>query len=376
MGGLERILIVGGGIAGLTMAAALRQRGFSPDLVEREPAWHAVGAGIAIQPNAMRVLRSLGLESAVERAGAPLRRFAYLTQGGEMLATIDLEDLWRGVGRGCGIHRVKLLGTLAAAVDDARCRLGVSVTSLKQGDRRVLAGFNAGQAGEHDLVIGADGIGSTVRKLALSAALPTYAGQTAWRWLAPLRSAGMAEIQFWMGDGCFFGLYPVSDRRAYFFAYVNEPERRHDPAHGRLARLSERFAAFGAPVREYLDSVEADEQIHCGAIEQLELDRWREGRIVLIGDAAHASSPMMGQGGCMAIEDAYVLAELLAASQSVDEALDAYVQRRRPRVDSVQRGSGALGKSAMLPPAIRDVALRERGAEMFRARYLPLLAEP
>ena len=94
----------------------------------------------------MRVLRSLGLESAVERAGAPLRRFAYLTQGGEMLATIDLEDLWRGVGRGCGIHRVKLLGALAAAVDDARCRLGVSVTSLKQGDRRVLAGFNAGQA--------------------------------------------------------------------------------------------------------------------------------------------------------------------------------------------------------------------------------------
>jgi 2-polyprenyl-6-methoxyphenol hydroxylase-like FAD-dependent oxidoreductase len=97
---------------------------------------------------------------------------------------------------------------------------------------------------------------------------------------------------------------------------------------------------------------------------------------VLIGDAAHASSPMMGQGGCMAIEDAFVLAELLAGSRTVDDALESYVQRRRPRVDWVQRESSALGKTALLPPAARDAALRERGAEMFRARYLPLLAEP
>jgi 2-polyprenyl-6-methoxyphenol hydroxylase-like FAD-dependent oxidoreductase len=96
---------------------------------------------------------------------------------------------------------------------------------------------------------------------------------------------------------------------------------------------------------------------------------------VLIGDAAHASSPLMGQGGCMAIEDAFVLAELLA-SRTVDDALEAYVQRRRPRVDWVQRESAILGKSALLPPSIRDGVLRERGAEMFRARYLPLLAEP
>jgi FAD-dependent urate hydroxylase len=209
MAGRERILIVGGGIAGLTVAAALRQRGFSPELVEREPAWPAGGAGIAIQPNAMRVLRSLGVETAVERAGAPLRRFAYLTERGETLAAIDLAELWRDVGRG----------------DGARCRLGAPVTSLQQRDRRVLVGFNSGAADEYDLVIGADGIGSTVRKLALGAAAPIYAGQMAWRALAPIGSEDAAEIQFWMGDGRFFGLYPVSDRHTYFFCYVNEPER-------------------------------------------------------------------------------------------------------------------------------------------------------
>jgi 2-polyprenyl-6-methoxyphenol hydroxylase-like FAD-dependent oxidoreductase len=186
-----------------------------------------------------------------------------------------------------------------------------------------------------------------------------------WR---PVRWEGVAEIQFWLGA--------VSGRSTYIFGYVTEPERRHDPIKGRLPRLRERFAGFGAPIRECLAAVNTDEQIHCCAIEWLELDRWHEGRIVLVGDAAHASSPLMGQGGCMAIEDAFVLAELLAASSTIDDALAAYVQRRRPRVDWVQRESGVLGKNALLPRTIRDAVLRERGAEMFRARYLPLLAEP
>jgi 2-polyprenyl-6-methoxyphenol hydroxylase-like FAD-dependent oxidoreductase len=194
--------------------------------------------------------------------------------------------------------------------------------------------------------------------------------------LAPRGADNTAEIRFWMGDGCFFGFYPVCERRRYFFGYVNTPERCRDPVEGRLARLRERFAGFGAPVRECLASVDEDEKIHCSAIEWLDLERWREGRIVLIGDAAHASSPMMGQGGCMAIEDAFVLAELLNDSRTVDGALGVYVQRRRPRVDWVQRESTALGKSALLPPMVRDAVLRERGAEMFRNRYLPLFAEP
>ena len=129
-------------------------------------------------------------------------------------------------------------------------------------------------------------------------------------------------------------------------------------------------------VHEYLAGLERDEQIHCGPVEWLEAEEWCSGRVVLIGDAAHASSPMMGQGGCMAMEDAVVLAELLGSLDSVDNAVDAYVKRRRQRVDWVQQQSRAVGKSLGMQPGIRNAALRERGGKMFRQRFGPLLAVP
>jgi 2-polyprenyl-6-methoxyphenol hydroxylase-like FAD-dependent oxidoreductase len=376
MAKIEHILIVGGGIAGLTTAIALRQRGFNPELIEREPAWQAVGAGIALQPNAMLSLMRLRAGTAVERAGAPLRRFKYCTPQGEVLAEIDLVELWKSVGPGFGVERTKLQEALLGELRGTPCRLGAWITALEQKSGRVSIRFNGGRSQDYELIVGADGIGSSVRSLALSETGPTYTGQMGWRSLAPIRQKTPDEVQFWLGDGCFFGLFPVSNKHTYGFGYINEPERRHDPALGRLTRLRERFAAFGSLVKAYLANLECDEQIHCAAIESLELTHWHKGRVVLIGDAAHASSPMMGQGGCMAIEDAAVLAELLQSSQSIEDALDAYVLRRRARVDWVQSQSSILGQSVLLPPAVRDSVIRERGAEAFRARYAPLLTEP
>jgi 2-polyprenyl-6-methoxyphenol hydroxylase-like FAD-dependent oxidoreductase len=376
MAKIERILIAGGGIAGLTAAIALRQRGFSPELVEREPIWRAVGAGIALQPNAMRVLTRLGVGTAVECAGATLRRFKFCTDQREVLAEIDLAELWKGVGPFVGVERIQLHDALLRELKDTPCRLGAWITSLEQKNGCVSVRLKDGRSEDFDLVIGADGVGSTVRSLALGDAAPSYIGQMVWRSLAPIRRETPEEVQFWLGDGCFFGLFPVSSKHTYGFGYINEPQRRRDPTPGRLARLRERFAGFGGLVKTYLASLERDEQIHCAAIESLELAHWRKGRVVLIGDAAHASSPMMGQGGCMAIEDAAVLAELLQSSKSVEDALDAYALRRRSRVDWVQSRSGMLGQNVLLPPSIRDPVVRERGAEAFRARYAPLLAEP
>jgi 2-polyprenyl-6-methoxyphenol hydroxylase-like FAD-dependent oxidoreductase len=375
MAKVERILIVGGGMAGLTAAIALRRHGFNPELIEREPTWQAVGAEIALKPNAMRVLIDIGVVAAVERVGAPLRRFKYCTPQGEVLAEIDLVELWKDVGRGVGVERTKLQEALLSEFKGARCRLGTWITALERKNGSVSVFFNDGRSEDYDLIIGADGIGSSVRSLALTEAAPSYTGQMGWRSLAPIRRDTPDDVQFWLGDGCFFGLFPVSNKDTYGFGYINEPERRHDPVQGRLTRLRERFAGFGGLVKAYLANLDSDEQIHCAAIESLELDYWHKGRVVLIGDAAHASSPMMGQGGCMAIEDAAVLAELLQSSKSVEDALDAYVLRRRARVDWVQRQSGLLGQSVLLPPAVRDGAVREKGAEAFRARYSPLLAE-
>jgi 2-polyprenyl-6-methoxyphenol hydroxylase-like FAD-dependent oxidoreductase len=173
-----------------------------------------------------------------------------------------------------------------------------------------------------------------VRRLAeLDAAPPAYGGQMVWRSLAPFRPPEPDVVQFWLGDGCFFGLCPVGDGLTYGFGNAAGPRVR-DPVQGRLERLRRRFAAFDAAVRDYLACLEGDEEIHCGPIEWLEPgERWRAGRVVLIGDAAHASSPMMGQGGCIAMEDACVLAEALCAEPALEDALDAYVRRRRPRVE-------------------------------------------
>ena len=183
------------------------------------------------------------------------------------------------------------------------------------------------------------------------------------------------EPAVWLRDGCFFGLCPVGDGRTYGFGNETGP-RLQDPVQGRLGRLRERFAGFGAMVQEYLASLEQDEQIHCGTIEWLEFDEWRTGRVVLIGDAAHACSPMMGQGGCMAMEDAVVLAEVLSSAHSIESALDAYVEGRRPRVGWVRQQSRAVGESLGLPAGIRNAALREHGAKMFRQRFAPLLIPP
>jgi len=372
MATVERILIVGGGIAGLTLGAALHQHGFSAELIERSESWEAIGAGIAVQPNGMRALSALGLAPLVERAGSVLRWFRFCDQQGEVLCETDLEALWKEVGPFIGIERTKLQQVLLAGAAHISMRLGTSITSLTQDQQHVSVGFSDGSTGEYDLIVGADGISSNVRALTLSCASPVYAGQMVWRSIAPIRPQGLSNLMFLLGDGCFFGLCPVGEGHAYGFGNVTMP-RSHDALDGRLERLRKRFATFGGIVQEYLASLESDEQIHCAPIEWLELDEWLVGRVILIGDAAHASSPMMGQGGCLAMEDACVLAEVLQSMPTVESALETYVARRRPRVNWVQRESRAMADGFRLPTAARNAALRERGDQMFRYRFSPLI---
>src|SRR5262249_3746209 len=189
-----------------------------------------------------------------------------------------------------------------------------------------------------------------------------------WRSIAPIRPAGLTALQLHLGDGCVFGLVPMGAGRTYGFAYVVHP-RFYDPLEGRLERLRNRFAAFGGRVQEYLASVEHDDQVICSAMEWTELEKWHRGRVVLVGDAAHASSPMMGQGGCMAMEDACVLAEELRASDSVERALTSFVARRTPRVKWIQQQSMALAEILTGVSPVRNAALRERGHEAMQARF-------
>src|SRR5215475_13414091 len=184
----------------------------------------------------------------------------------------------------------------------------------------------------------------------------------AWRSVARIPQAAPDAIQVVLGSDRFFGLCPAGEGITYGFSNISGPRMR-DPVGGRKRRLAGLFADFGAPVRDFLAAVESDSAIHCAPVEWLPGVAWGSGQVILIGDAAHAMSPMMGQGGCMAIKDARGV-------------LAAFARRRGSRVDWVRGQSQALGDLIRLPAAVRDAALAEHGAAAFFDRYRPLTAAP
>ncbi|HEY7092544.1 MAG TPA: FAD-dependent monooxygenase [Ktedonobacterales bacterium] len=375
MAQVERMLIVGGGIAGLALATALQRQGGAVELVERSPTWPAVGAGIALHANGGRMLRALGLGAAIEQASARFSRWGFFDQRGERLCETDLDELWSAVGPCMGITRVHLQEILLSGAGTTPYRLGVAATSIAQRGDRVTVGFDDGSSGDYDLVIGADGVYSTVRALGVDDAVPEYASIMAWRSVVPIRPEGLTDLRILLGDDSFFGLVPVGDGQTYGFGAV-VGARFHDEFSGRLERFRQGFASFGGPVPEYLAALEHDEQLHAGPIEWVEPERWSNGRVLLIGDAAHAATPHMGEGGSMALEDAFVLAEELRRADTVERALNQFITRRRPRTKWVQEQSRIVARGWALPPAARNAVLRERGDQMLRDRYSALIPPP
>lgn len=265
-----------------------------------------------------------------------------------MLSDTDLVGVWGEVGPCVGIARPALQQVLLAGVACVPCRLGSAVTSLTQEEQeqRVRVGFSDGSSDEYDLVVGTDGLGSTVRERALGTASIGYSGVMMWRSIVPTRTPRVTDtLTILLGDGCLFGQVPLGAGHTHGFGYVNEP-RIHDPLEGRLERLRQRFADFGGPVPAYLAALTHDEQIHCGPIEWVgDMAQWRRGRVALIGDAAHAGPPTMGIVDCMAMEDAYALAEELRTANNVELALDAYERRCHP-----QSGDARAGRSGVARP--------------------------
>jgi 2-polyprenyl-6-methoxyphenol hydroxylase-like FAD-dependent oxidoreductase len=323
------ILVVGAGIGGLSLTIALAQRGVPCEVVERETTWTTVGAGIALYPNGMRVLRDLGVERAVESHGHVIDRVHTMTRDGTVVADFAGE-VWDGVGSTVAIHRPALQHILVGAVDLARVRMGVTVRALRPDDEGVTVDFTDGSAGHYELVVGADGIRSTVRALAFGAHDPGYVGQMYWRTTVPAEVVPCSTMLF--DHDRFVALLPLGAGLTYLAAQVHTDAPFEEPADGRIRRLRARFADFGGPVPAALDALLDESSLHVGAAEEIDRDEWRAGRVVLIGDAAHACSPTLAQGGSLAMEDAILLADLVAgAGTDLDGALARFVDRREPR---------------------------------------------
>lgn len=372
---MKRVLIVGGGIAGLTLAIALRQRGFSSQIVERSTTWPTTGAGILLHGNSLRVLQSLGLSEAVTKAGAVVPSLRHLDKNGRLAAEVDLGDIWGDVGLTVAIHRTALHAILVSASSDVPIYMGTGLVSLQQSKSYVEATLSDGSAAKYDLLVAADGIHSTVRNLVFTPSPPSYVQQIYWRTCVP----NTGDISTWTvmrAERRFLGFTPLGGGIAYCFAQLVTPKQFEDPVAGRRSRLQERFSDFGGLARSALPRLEADSSIHFGMAQEIARDQWAAGRVLLVGDAAHACSPIIGQGGAMAMEDAVVLADVLSLANTVDQAVNDFVLRREPRVRWVrERTHLAIRSMANTTLLARDDLSSLLLAEM-RDIYFPLKAPP
>ncbi|HYY80711.1 MAG TPA: FAD-dependent monooxygenase [Actinomycetes bacterium] len=362
-----RILVAGAGIAGLALARALRQAGFAPEVAEREARFQAAGTGMYLPANGVRALRALGLQEAVAARAARIRSQRLLDYRGRLLAEVDVAELWGEVGPCLALPRADLHQVLLEGVP---VRLGRAVATLERPDGPVRVRFDDGGAGEFDLVVGADGLRSTVRRLAVDARPPVPVGQHSWRFL----TAGSPEATAWtarLGRGASFLTVPVGGGQLYCYADVTAAGAAPDG--DPVARLRERFAGFAAPVPELLRQVDDPARVHVAPIEQVAEERWGRGAVALVGDAAHGMSPNMAEGASLAFEDALVLAASLRQAASVPEALAAFAARRSPRTGWVRAQTHRRDRTRDLPPAVRNLVLRAFARRIFRSNYAPLL---
>jgi 2-polyprenyl-6-methoxyphenol hydroxylase-like FAD-dependent oxidoreductase len=341
----EPVIVVGGGPGGLCAGIALARRGIPVRVLEQADALRTAGAGLTIQINAMRMLASLGLAEAVARAGAPLTCADVTRADGTPLQAMNLAAAAQRFGQpAIAIHREALSEILAAALPPDALVFGANVESVAQDKRAASVSLDDGRTLKGRAIIGADGIHSAVRAAVCGVVAPRYAGYTCWRGIAPVPT-GHPEghsVELW-GSGKRFGLVPIGQGRTYWYATVNAPRNGRDGDDPK-AELLERYAEFQDAVREVLSATPASAIMRHDIIDLVPLPRWVDGRIALLGDAAHAMTPNMGQGACQAIEDAVVLAACLEGTDDLPAALREYEATRRPRAISFVRRSHQVGK--------------------------------
>ncbi|CAN5396410.1 FAD-dependent oxidoreductase [soil metagenome] len=367
--GSDRVLVVGAGIGGLSAAKAMADRGIDTDVVERAGSW-SEGTGIYLPGNAVRALRDLGVADPVMAAGRVNRRRRFLDQRGRTFWEVDVEEFWRGVAPPVGVHRQHLHGALLDAVG-AKIRMGATVSALEQGGGPVAVTFSDGATASYGFVVGADGVHSTVRGLLFgrSETRPSSLTAAAWRFVTA-NDMGIDCWTVWASPGALLLAVPIDDNRSYHFASLlrDHPGRATDPS-----VLIGATDAFCEPARRIVaQALERGDPIHHSPVEDVRQAPYGRGRVLLIGDAAHAMAPAMAQGAALAMEDALVLADLLAAGPSWDKATKLFEQRRRPRIAWVQQHTDRQAKLANLPPLTRRISGKLVGARLWQNSFAPL----
>jgi 2-polyprenyl-6-methoxyphenol hydroxylase-like FAD-dependent oxidoreductase len=332
--------------------------GIDAAVFERAPELHEVGAGVSLWSNAVTALARLGVRDAVVAAGAPLERTVTMTADGTVLSDVSLCAMARELGQpSICVHRADLQRTLASAVDPARIHLGATCVGVEQDGDGVAARFADGRVERGSILIGADGIRSVVREGLWGRGCPRYAGYVAFRGIArgeyPGLPAGTALLG--LGRGAQLGIVRCAAGRVYWFAGVNAPEGTDAADGSRKERARATFSGWFPLVATAIEATPEDALLVNDIVDRPPSRRWGVGRITLLGDAAHPTTPNLGQGACQALEDAVVLATALRDAGVGADALRRYEATRRRRTAMITRQSWWLGKMLQLesPLAIR-----------------------
>ncbi|MGH7130946.1 MAG: FAD-dependent monooxygenase [Phycisphaerales bacterium] len=353
-----RTTIIGAGIGGLTTAIALRRAGLEVQVFERAPEPREVGAGIGLWGNAVGALRRIDLADRVLARGESMQTAEFRLASGKRLSTMHAAEFRsRGLEPIALVHRAELLDELLKAAGPGVVHFGRALAGYDESPSGVTARFETGDTIQSDLLIGADGLKSRVRAQLLADGEPRYSGYTCWRGVVqfpdPIVPPGyVAEV--W-GRGARFGITRIGAGRVYWWATINAPAspleqgQLDDTAKGILFQS---HGAFCEPVPALIRATDAAAIVRNDIYDRAPTRTWTRGRVLLIGDAAHPTTPNLGQGGCMAIEDGVVLAPYLRGVDpsepgALESRLAQFVRRRYPKTAQVVRQSrffGAIGQ--------------------------------
>ena len=356
-----KITIVGGGITGLTTALALQKLGIQCEVYERAPQLTEVGAGIWLQPNAMKILDWLGLGATIRSEGMPLHLAELTNQNLQAISKMDVHSVKDKSSLGItSIHRARLQKVLFDALPSHLAHLGQTYEGHTVKADKIYVQFS-GTTIETDVVLAADGIHSAVRQQLFPNSWTRYSGQTCWRGISQMSlPADFIDKgrEAW-GKGIRFGFASISPSEIYWFAVAKAPENEQDEPSLRKEMLAQKFQVFHPLVGQIITHTPTTKIIRNDIIDLHRLHRWSKGKVCLIGDAAHATTPNMGQGAGQGIEDAYYLSLILKSfPKDALTAFQHFEEKRRPKVDMIVNTSWRLGQlahSSIGQPLIKTV---------------------
>lgn len=352
------VAVVGGGIGGLALAAALQRRGMSVAVFERGHADREVGAGVGLWSGAVLALRSIGVDTSFARPSAEIWEAQMASSTGAILSRMDARSISAGIGAPSSVvHRRALLAALEAAVSPGTVRLGVACRGVRSEVSHAVVDLEGIGEVRARAVVGADGLRSVVRAAILGDEKPRYSGETCFRGVARFARPEPHVLREIQGPGLRAAVCTLDDDLTYWWAAHVAPEGERDDPKARRAHLLDRFRGFAFDVVPALEATDPHAILRHDLYDRPPVRSWSRGFVTLLGDAAHPTTPNLGQGACMAIEDGALLGKLLA-DHEVKEAFSIYEKARIERTSSIVRRSLMFGKLAQLRSPIA-VRLRE-----------------